>query len=547
MIHAMRIVLLILILFLLGPGCSEKRQEGGVTWESVQQKIKQGMKPKKQGMLRVLEPLNVSSVEVPKERPMIGEEGVDKYGYPRKAADKVGLLALLRAKKYDELTEYIESFQREFEEDFKKEYWPFRAINSFYTADPRIKDLLDEWVALHPKSFAPYAARGVHLDAVGWAYRGGAFASKTSKKQFKTMKDYHRQAIVDLEKALELNPKVIVVYTIMMAIHRSGGEDKDRLAVYEKAKASCPNCYLPSLQHMWNLEPRWGGSFEKMQQLANQVALNKTANPRMALLQGFVPYEKCKTLKKEKPAEAVESCSEALTHGDSEWFYYARGNAYRKMKKHAEAVADYERALKITPHMQNVLRKYTRSLCAKNLKRWKDAGEALLTLLRLNPVEKNIGKFRNGIKNTLVSEGTRLYGEEKNEEAITYFRLASNLDPDDKAVAARLAKILAGEDPRDESEKKIAELVSRSYKEPSNIDVYIKLDEHLFKRGKLKKIVAHWNRFIAANPNVGRAHMERSGTYYHLKDRENALKDATKACELGMKKACHYAEQMKDN
>ncbi len=530
------------VLLAAGLGCEDKKQKGGVPWSSLEEITK----PTKKQKMRVLEPIVVADIDVPQKRPMVGEDGVDEFGYPKEVVDKIGILALLRNREYAKLTEYIESFQNEFEADFKKEYWPHQAIESFSTADPRIEPLLDEWVERHPESFAPWAARGTHLNEVGWEYRGGAFANTTSEEQFNKMREYHQRALTDFKKALELRPKAINVYQNMMVIYRNDDNDDLQQAAYNKARAACPNCYLPPLWHIWDLQPRWGGSLEKMKQFADEITKNKTANPKLTLIPGFVPYEKCKILRSEKKyKEALEACNQALTYGESWWFYYVRGDVKKRMKKYSEAVADFERALEIAPQSSNVLGKYARSLCATELARWKDAGEALLTLLRLNPVEQRMRQFRTRMKNKLLYEATRLYENGKKEEVVSYYELASKLFPDNKEATDRLNRIRAGEDPRDEAEKLVAELVPRSYKEPNNINVYIELDKQLFKKHRLKEIVGHWNRFIAANPNAGRAYLERMGTYHHLRNRANALKDATKACELGMKKACRHAERMK--
>jgi tetratricopeptide (TPR) repeat protein len=533
----------VVALLALGLGCGDDTGDGRAPRLPVAAKEKP---EKEQAKPRVIGALNVAPAEVPSSLPMIGEEGVDEFGYPKKMVDKVGLLALLRNKKYDELTEHIESLQKEFEADFKKEYWPFRAIESFSTADPRLRPLLDEWVEKHPQSFAPYAARGNYLNEVGWEYRGHKFADKTSDEQLKAMRGEQAFALEDLQKALRLNPKVMIAYTEQLSIFRHGKKDQMQQMIYKKAYEVCPSCYLPALWRSWDLQPRWGGSFEQMQAFVDKITANKKKNPKLALLQGSVAYEKCKVLRKqERYPLALEQCDDAIKHGPSEWYYFTRGRVYHRMKKFDLAVADYERALELAPQRTNVLEKYARVLCAKKIARFKDAGEALLTLLRLDPALEKADELRTYMIDKLVAEGTRLYGEGNKDEAASHYELAAKLDPDHADVAARLAKTKAGEDPRDEHEVLVAQLVARSLAEPNNIDVVIELDKELFKKRELKEIVSHWDRFIEANPDVGRAYLERGGTYSHLRDRKNSLRDNEKACELGEEKGCQFAARLK--
>ena len=95
-------------------------------------------------------------------------------------------------------TRYIEAFQADFEQDFRKEHWLADAVEGFRTADPGVGPLLDEWARDASTSFAQLA-RGVYLTALGWDRRGGKFAADTTREQFVAMEAFHRQARQALE------------------------------------------------------------------------------------------------------------------------------------------------------------------------------------------------------------------------------------------------------------------------------------------------------------------------------------------------------------
>jgi tetratricopeptide (TPR) repeat protein len=511
-----------------------------------QQPVTESRQKPEQPRVRGLIPTSVAEAEVPAGAPMIGEEGTDKYGYPIRRVDKVGILALFRNGEYDRLTEYVESFQKEFEADFKKEYWIFDSIDSFDNADPRMEEGLNVWVKSHPDSFVPYAARANFFSATGWAYRGSDISRKTSKEQFKLMADYHVKAMEDFQKVLALNPRVMIAYTSLMGIYRANkGNDAKQKSLYEKAGTACPDCYLTPLWRIWDLEPRWGGSMEQMKQFADDEAKNIAANPRLAVLGGFPAYELCKIRYDEKQYDnAMLACNQALVNGESSWFYYRRGNIYRSTKKYTEALADYESALKLEPQLKSVLYPYAWTLSRQGVERWKEAGEALLTLLRLEPTHKKGPTLIERLTWKLNDQAMSNYDDGKKDEAKSSYELVAKLNPDDAVVRRRIESLLAGNDPRTEEEKVIWNLVSKSKQEPNNIKIVLELDSLLFKKRKLKEIVSHWDRFIANNPDNARAYQERSGTYSHLRDFNNTLKDATKACELGSQVGCHAQKKL---
>ena len=91
----------------------------------------------------------------PATLPFVGEEGVFSDGYPKKTTSSVGMRALLRHRRFDALTSYIEQIEREALADFRKEYWALDAVQSFSCPDPALAPLLDEWIARSPRSFAP--------------------------------------------------------------------------------------------------------------------------------------------------------------------------------------------------------------------------------------------------------------------------------------------------------------------------------------------------------------------------------------------------------
>ena len=119
------------------------------------------------------------------------------------------LRSLLRAKRYADLTRHFEDFQAAFESNPRNEYWPTDAADAFSTADPELLPQLDAWVMASPDSFAPHLARGAYWVDAGYARRGARWASETHQSNFEAMEDAHQRAMANLEKALEICPKLV--------------------------------------------------------------------------------------------------------------------------------------------------------------------------------------------------------------------------------------------------------------------------------------------------------------------------------------------------
>ena len=79
--------------------------------------------------------------------------------------------------------------------------------------------------------------------------------------------------------------------------------------------------------------------------------------------------------------------------------------------------------------------------------------------------------------------------------------------------------------------------------DPDRIDAYRYADWILAQRGDWYGIVAHWDRYIERHPDSGEAWCERAGARKHGGDREAALADARRACDLGWAFCCAYVRR----
>jgi tetratricopeptide (TPR) repeat protein len=112
----------------------------------------------------------------------------------------------------------------------------------------------------------------------------------------------------------------------------------------------CPACFEVRRQYMVGLEPRWGGSYQEMQQFASQSQQMAGVNPQLRLLQGVPYYDQSNSACSDgRDTEAVELGTKALSYGEYWRFYYQRAMALRCSKRYQDALRDLDRAIALRP------------------------------------------------------------------------------------------------------------------------------------------------------------------------------------------------------
>ena len=227
---------------------------------------------------------------VPRSLPLVGPEKAGPYGYPLKAVDGPALRSLLQHRRFAELTAYVEELQAAFEQDFRREYWPSDASEALGAGDPELSPLLDEWARAHPRSFAPYLARGAHWVNRALAARGGRWAGETSREDFAAMSAALETALPDLDTAVALRPRLVAALNKkIQALQRWSRTKVQMRTVVDEATAACPECFQVRATYLLSLEPRWGGSYAQM--LAYAAEAPRERNPKLALLPGYVDLD----------------------------------------------------------------------------------------------------------------------------------------------------------------------------------------------------------------------------------------------------------------
>lgn len=276
---------------------------------------------------------------------------------PPFTADKLIILARLRRKDFAGLDSEFEQYQRAFEKAPAAELNEKLAFDSFATDDSSVKDLIAEWIAERPNSFAAHMAMGCYFSWRGWHARGPAPASGTASERFEAMRNYFAEGADDTKIALKIKPNLSIAYAILIGEARGEGNWAVLRELQTDALRQIPASFVIREQVMESLYPRWGGSHELMVDLALRSQAFVKENPCMHWLLGFVDLDEGETLgiHGEYDRSIVALTTGIREGGDFSGFYFSRGIGYMYLKEYERALYDFNKADKLSPQDPELL------------------------------------------------------------------------------------------------------------------------------------------------------------------------------------------------
>jgi tetratricopeptide (TPR) repeat protein len=476
--------------------------------------------------------------------PLLGEDGIDAYGFPRRYVDRVALRSLLFRDRFADLTRAVEGLEDAFEQDQSRERWPYDAAAALGTAEKEILPKLDAWVAASPQSFAPFLARGTHWVSAAWARRGSNWAMDTPESDFAAMNDALERALPDLRRALELRPGLVAAMNeLIHAYQLVPGGAKAGARVIEAALRTCPTCFVVDLTYLQTITPRWGGSYPKMKAYVKQRSTH--TNPRAALLPGFIDVDKSAAPHRERRyKEALALVERACKRGEYWSFLVDRADVELAMSNTDKALADLDRAAELRPGHPVVL--FARASALAVARRWEEAGRALRAGIAVDPAHSRVRSGTDHLFASIVSglmfAGWERFQKGDREGAIRDYDLATELDPGNHEAQGRRAFIIAGG--KTEPTALTRKLQEAQQDVPDDFRAVQQLDYQLAREQRFGPVVGLWTKFLEKHPDNGPAYLERGGAYFHLGKRAEALADARKACDLGVSEGCVRAKQL---
>jgi tetratricopeptide (TPR) repeat protein len=278
-------------------------------------------------------------------------------GYPTNTYDRLYVRNYVREGQYDFLDTLLMVYADSVRRDYRVEYRMFDLYNAFDVADTTLKPFLDTWVAERPQSANARLVRATWLTAVGEQIRGEDVSANTDRSKFRSLHDYLDLAKADVQAAHAIDPCSLVGYHILMlaAAHDNGNTALSR-QLMEQALTIQPYSFLMRARHMYNLRPRWGGSYRKMDDLAQQADSFIARNPRLRALHGFSVWDRADESERSKDTlTALAQYDSSLAFGDFWQFNLDRGQYMYRLDHPEAALTNLERALAQRPQHVDVL------------------------------------------------------------------------------------------------------------------------------------------------------------------------------------------------
>ncbi|HVA41538.1 MAG TPA: DUF4034 domain-containing protein [Candidatus Binataceae bacterium] len=278
--------------------------------------------------------------------------------HPPFTADRLALLADLKAQRFEALDAQLKAFQAQAEHDPTQEANAHFAFESFSNTNGWLGGPLEQWVTQSPGSYAAHLARAEYLFAAGARARGTRWASLTSQQQFQQMVSLFTEGVKEVNAALKLDPKLTDAYALLVEAAKTTKGPQACLIMASVGLRQVPASFTIRAYLMSCLRPRWGGSYGAMDNFARISQAFAGQNPRLAILKGSADADRADMLGRipndkdevKHEVEAIGLFSKAITEGgDDAAFYSGRAKALAAVRRDRDALQDFQAADRLWP------------------------------------------------------------------------------------------------------------------------------------------------------------------------------------------------------
>ena len=261
-----------------------------------------------------------------------------------------GLIALLEGGQFAELDRRVNALQARYEAGQADDTELPRALAVFERAIPEWQAAFERWVQAYPQSYGAHYARGSYLLALGWAKRGEGYSRDTAESRFSEFSRLTGRSEADLRRSVQLasKPTASLKRLIDAAIGHGDRGLVDEL--YQKALAHDRLAFGPRRAYLWGLQPKWGGSVERMN--AFLAAARSAGLPAERVLELEADYWIAMSDMADMTGDtagALAHANRAVASGEFPAALIERGRVHHRRKEYPQAIADFSRALEKRP------------------------------------------------------------------------------------------------------------------------------------------------------------------------------------------------------
>ncbi|MCC6759441.1 MAG: tetratricopeptide repeat protein, partial [Candidatus Omnitrophica bacterium] len=326
------------------------------------------------------------------------------------------------------------------------------------------------------------------------------------------------------------------------------------------------------------LTPRWGGSYETMEEFAEDSDQYLDKNPDLKILRGFIYIDRGDIVKRraesnskvistvaknavplltsvidslatalEKPREytdeekenvrkAIELYGRALTFGENASFYEDRAYAYDILKNTSAQLADFKRAIELYPIDPNYYEGCARAYF--DMGNYQESLKNAEMSDRLGFDPESLQQWRKWAAAKLIYSGYQSYMDKNYDEALRVINIAVLFKqdfPETYYWRGRVSTMQGREDLAIEDFEQAIKI------NPDYFDAYHNLGYLYGKGNQLQKSLEYFNKALEINPAHTKALLDRSYTYHLLGNEKKSEEDLKKSCDLGYEQACRIA------
>ena len=270
---------------------------------------------------------------------------------PKISVRRVDLIEMLRTGRWDTLDHQLSEYEMKAEKDPRYEMTAMVAFGAFDAGNSLIASKLNDWVTAAPNSYAALVARATCEVAIGQRYRGNGPGQDVPKETQAFVDKQLQAAVRDAGEAIKIHPNLAPAYALRIKAARIDGTDDEMARAKSDALSLVPGSFAVREQIMYAVRPRWGGSRQQMQQLADSSQYYAEQNPAMKFLTGWVTLDEGDDFADTgKWSDAIDKYTQAIQSGGEYWTSYRRrAAAYYATQQWQKAVNDGTRANDLYP------------------------------------------------------------------------------------------------------------------------------------------------------------------------------------------------------
>lgn len=205
-------------------------------------------------------------------------------------SDRLALTEMLLGHDFAALDEELSGHQEAFESGATREKFVAHAFAMFDNSDPLVGKALDAWVEQTPASYAAHLARALYFAHLAMLTYPTAASPDPFDRRYAPMAEWARAALDELERAIEINPRLTLAYASLIRLQLMLG-DRDAVAPTRDAGLrQYPQSALIHTMFARSLSPAYGGSYEALWNYIHAAVFMDRTEPEIGAVVNIGEY-----------------------------------------------------------------------------------------------------------------------------------------------------------------------------------------------------------------------------------------------------------------